>query len=143
MDLTDAEGYLKEMLLCIPVLGVNLQIPKSKKTYDKNKLFIKSHKDIIATGLQIENEFVILKGSKAKVKESTLIQLALKNKRRDLLEKGIIHKSENDFYVFNRDFPCGSPSTAAGVILGRSVHGPTEWKNENGISLKVQEGVLN
>jgi hypothetical protein len=115
---------------------VNLQIPESKKTYDKNKLFIKSHKDIIATGLQVDNEFLILKGSKVKVEEAKSIRLALQNKRKGLLEKGILHKSEDDYYIFNHDFPFGSPSTAAGVILGKSVKGRTEWKNEYGISLK-------
>lgn len=143
MDLTDAEGYLREMLLCLPVLGVNLQAQESKKNYEKNKLFIKSGKDKIATGIQAENEFIVLKDSQVKIKETKSIPPALKAKREDLLNREIIYKSEENYYVFNCDFPFSSPSTAAGVILGRSVNGRTEWKNENGISLKKQEGVLN
>ena len=43
-------------------------------------------------------------------------------------------------YRMVQDYVFGSPSTAAGVLLGRSSNGRTEWKDGNGRSLKsIQE----
>jgi Domain of unknown function (DUF4357) len=39
-------------------------------------------------------------------------------------------------YVFTQDQVFGSPSTAAGVILGRTANGRIEWKNSEGNTLK-------
>jgi hypothetical protein len=39
-----------------------------------------------------------------------------------------------------QDYLFDSPSTAAGVLLGRSANGRIEWKNEQGQTLKsIQE----
>jgi uncharacterized protein DUF4357 len=44
---------------------------------------------------------------------------------------------------FTRAHLFDSPSTAAGVLLGRSVNGRIEWKNPSGQTLKeIQEAAL-
>lgn len=41
-----------------------------------------------------------------------------------------------DRYRFSQDQVFGSPSTAAGVILGRTANGRIEWKTKDGKTLK-------
>lgn len=52
-----------------------------------------------------------------------------------LIEKGII----NSDFIFTRDYIFSSPSYAAGVVMGRSANGRTEWKNISHQSLKEIE----
>jgi hypothetical protein len=40
-------------------------------------------------------------------------------------------------YAFEQDYLFSSPSTAAGVVLGRSANGRTEWKTKEGKTLKA------
>lgn len=43
-------------------------------------------------------------------------------------------------YVFTQDYLFASPSTATGVVVGRSANGRIEWQTKDGRSLKaVQE----
>ena len=42
----------------------------------------------------------------------------------------------NQHYVFTQDQVFGSPSTAAGVIQGRTANGRKDWKNGDGKTLK-------
>ena len=48
-----------------------------------------------------------------------------------------------DALVFAQDYAFSSPSTAAGVVLGRSANGRTEWKDQQGRTLKaIQEATV-
>ena len=44
-------------------------------------------------------------------------------------------KKSNGF-VLKRDAICGSPSAAASFVIGRSVNGWLEWKDESNRTLK-------
>jgi hypothetical protein len=55
--------------------------------------------------------------------------------RKDLLEQGVISVSGNVF-GFNEDYVFNSPSTAAGVIQGRTANGRRDWKNKDGKELR-------
>jgi hypothetical protein len=58
-----------------------------------------------------------------------------------LLDQGVIEK-EGPIPVFSQDQVFQSPSTAAGVILGRTANGRIEWKASDGRTLKeIQEAV--
>lgn len=39
-------------------------------------------------------------------------------------------------YKMAQDYTFNSPSTAAGVLLGRAANGRTEWKDDQGRTLK-------
>ena len=57
-----------------------------------------------------------------------------------MLGKGVLEHA-GEVYRLAQDYTFNSPSTAAGVLLGRSSNGRVEWKDANGRSLKeVQEG---
>ncbi|MEO8034829.1 MAG: DUF4357 domain-containing protein [Acidobacteriota bacterium] len=59
----------------------------------------------------------------------------LKELRSALIANGVL-KIAGDGYVFTQDYVFTSPSTAAGVILGRSSNGRVEWKTKEGKTLK-------
>ena len=59
------------------------------------------------------------------------IGISLRNK---LVEEGVLQHVPNGLDAagglkFTADYLFGSPSTAAGVVLGRNANGRTEWKD--------------
>ena len=59
--------------------------------------------------------------------------------RAALLKNGVL-KPTGENYVFTQDYTFNSPSTAAGVVQGRSANGRVDWRTEDGATLKeVQE----
>jgi hypothetical protein len=60
--------------------------------------------------------------------------------RKDLVEQGVMIP-EGALFRFTQDYDLSSPSTAAGVLLGRTANGRIEWKDASGRTLKeIQEG---
>jgi hypothetical protein len=55
--------------------------------------------------------------------------------RKDLIASGVI-VPQGDALVFAQDYVFGSPSTSAGVIMGRTANGRDTWKTEDGRTLK-------
>jgi hypothetical protein len=62
---------------------------------------------------------------------------------RQRLQAGGVLVPHGGYLRFTRAHLFDSPSTAAGVVLGRSANGRLEWKNASGRSLKeIQEAAL-
>lgn len=62
--------------------------------------------------------------------------------RAALIENGVL-QATTDRYRFTQDHTFESPSTAAGVVLGRSSNGREAWKDPAGRSLKeIQKAAL-
>lgn len=137
MERAICDGYLRELLLCLPVLGVNLNREVSSLT-PSSQLFINA-KNIKAFGTEHPEGFQVLKGSQAFIAEATSIPSGIKDRRAFLIERGILTKAENNTFVFSEDCLFGSPSTASSVILGRSSNGRLDWKDEKGRSLNEIE----
>jgi len=141
-DTADAEGYLADLLLCLPVVGVSLfEKPRAvaSKKYD---LFLRA-KGIEAQGYDGAEGFVVRADSTAVKDEVPSIQASphLSDLRRTLLEQGVLEDA-GATYRLAQDYTFNSPSTAAGVLLGRSANGRMEWKDAKGRSLKeIQEAV--
>ena len=102
-------------------------------TKNDKEIFICKGKDADAKGAWRSGKFIVLKNSKANLEE-TPSQLATNKKiRSQVLNEGVLRR-ENGYLIFTRDYPFNSLSTAAGVVLGRSANGKTEWRawlNEN------------
>lgn len=88
-------------------------------------------RDAIAKGQMIDDGFVVLKDSTANKDESRSVQGWITGMRKKLLDDNILQQ-KNGLYVFTEDFVFGSPSAAAGVVLGRSANGWTAWKDKEG-----------
>lgn len=133
-DAAEAEGFLADILLCLPVMGVNFfEQPKTNKNA-ASWLMIK-RKGIEAAGNESPDGFVVFKGSEAVLKTLPSCTATYMNMRNTLLENGVITKSDKA-YVFSQDYTFTSPSAAGCVILGRPTNGRDEWKTKDGVSLK-------
>lgn len=88
----------------------------------------------------VGGEYVVLAGSHGRESVRPSCELALVKKRQRLIDLGVT-EIQGDNYVFLDDYAFGSPSTAAGVVIGGNTNGRDAWKNAEGATLKqVQEG---
>lgn len=79
--------------------------------------------------------FIVFKGSLFMGSEQPSLAESIHEERQRMLSDGLLIK-EGDFYLLTKDYVFNSSSRAATVTLARSASGPSEWKTENGISLK-------
>lgn len=137
-DSAEVEGFLDEMLLCFPVLGLSI-FEKPSQRSPQAKQFLIAAKGLKASGYETPQGFVVASGSEAATDEAPSIQSFLTELRKSLVDSGIL-KVEGNCYIFTQDYLFNSPSTAAGVVLGRSANGRIEWQTKEGRSLKaIQE----
>jgi hypothetical protein len=133
-DAADAEGFLSEMMLCFPVLGVHVFTAAAPAQKNAKQLQIAS-KGISATGWETHNGFMVRAGSGAAPVEVPSCHAYLKELRAALIGNGVL-KLQGQGYVFAQDYVFASPSTAAGVVQGRNSNGRVEWKTKEGKTLK-------
>ena len=137
-DTADAELYLADMLLCLPVVGVSFFEKPQGPTGKSRELFL-SGKGIQARGYDGPGGFVVQSGSQAVKNEVASIQTYLSDLRKALLKQNIFEDT-GTAYQLAQDYIFTSPSTAAGVLLGRSANGRAEWKDADKRSLKEIQG---
>ena len=130
-DKADAELFLADMLLCLPVLGVDFfEKPLEEKEIS---LRILEAKGVRATGYEDTKDFIVKKGSQAvRVAEETpSIPPHIRKKRASLLGEGSL-KDAGNVFQFTRDVHFPSLSQAAGVVVGGKADGPKMWKKGEG-----------
>ena len=137
-DQAEMESFLDDVMLCLPTLGFNyfeVQAPTSSVAQQ----FRLQGKGVSAVGYESSEGFVVKAKSQATREAANSIHGYLKDHRTALLAQGVL--TDKGFaYEFTQDYTFSSPSTAAGVILGRSANGRDEWKTPEGRTLKsVQE----
>lgn len=87
----------------------------------------------------VGGQYAVLAGSYGRESVRPSCELPLVKKRQYLIELGLA-EVQGDNYVFLHDYAFGSPSTAAGVVIGGNTNGRDAWKNAEGSTLKqVQE----
>lgn len=141
-DREDMEIFLEKIHQLLPVLGVEVLVPKTINAAGVAELEsltceIKGSK---ATGHLTPNGIVVLAGSQAVLNERPSSQKypwAL-NMRQKLKDDGIL-TVKTDHLVFTQDVEFPSPSAAAAVIHGGQANGLTAWKNKDGKTLKELE----
>jgi hypothetical protein len=133
-DTADAEGFLSEMLLCFPVLGLSVLTMAAPMQRADDLLFI-SAKGIKAEGVETHDGFLVRCGSGAVKREVPSCHAYLKQLRAALISNGVL-KPSGDGYAFAQDYVFPSPSTAAGIVQGRSANGRVDWKTKDGRTLK-------
>jgi hypothetical protein len=133
-DVADTEGFLDEMRLCLPLVGVNV-FEKPSAAPSPHTLLHLGAKGIEARGYESGETFVVVAGSQAVTAEVPSIHPYLKDLRKTLLEKGVL-KQNGPVLLVTEDYAFNSPSTAAGVLLGRTANGRIEWKDAHGRTLK-------
>lgn len=137
-DAADAEGFLSEILLCFPIMGVSV-FATTSVTPKTTRLFFIEAKGVSATGAESHDGFVVRAKSQAVALEVPSCHTYLRELRATLLANGVL-RADGDHFIFTQDYTFASPSTAAGVVQGRSANGRMDWKTKTGVSLKdVQE----
>lgn len=132
----DVESFLLDILSICPLLGLGVfERPETtRRDTDVAMLFI-SAKGVKASGYEDARGFVVCKGSEFFAEETPSSQAYLRTLRKDLIATGVVTEDGGRFR-FTQDHVFTSPSTAAGVILGRNSNGRETWKTEDGRTLK-------
>ena len=141
-DKADAEWFLAEMLLIFPLLGVDAFETAAAqarsmgpgKGGDSPELYLRG-RGADATGREVADGFIVLKGSRARAREVDSIHNYMRSTRKQLKERGVL-VADGEHLVFSQDFRFTSPRTAAGVVVGGNANGRLEWKDETGRTLK-------
>jgi hypothetical protein len=143
MEQADVDSFLIDMLDILPLLGLSV-FEKTQTTATTRRgetLYVKA-KGIRAMGYESAKGFVVLSGSEVVLEETAGIRSTISILRKDLIEQAIVERKADKF-LFVEDYIFSSPSYAAAVVLARNANGRTEWKNEQGISLKkLQEAAI-
>lgn len=138
-DRADAEGFLQDVLLCMPILGHAFfeQASQAKAISQRYHL---SARGVQAEGFESSEGFVVVKGSHAATDDVPSMQAYLKEQRAAFVKDGLF-VVEGNHYVLTQDYTFPSPSTAASVMTGRNMNGREAWRTKEGRTLKeVQEG---
>lgn len=138
-----AEGFLDDILLCLPILGYALfesaETAAAGNTPSDSggvTLYLRA-KGIEASGADTAAGFVVRAGSKAvcndKMAPST--HTNMREMREELVRQKVL-VADGDCLRLAQDYLFASPSLAAGVMLGRPANGRVEWKAADGRTLK-------
>jgi hypothetical protein len=127
------DAFLDEILVVLPVVGLNAFEKPQSAAAPHQKLRLKG-KDASGIGYESDAGFVVLAGSEMRPDAVDSISSYMVPLRQNLLAKKVVAKVDGTLR-FTQDYTFDSPSTAAGVLLGRSANGRIEWK-EHGRTLK-------
>jgi len=139
-DRADADWFLHEMLVIFPLLGIDafeqatIQAQAAGSDASMRTLYL-NERGARATGGEVGDGFIVLSGSRARASEVASIHEYLRERRRQLLDRGVLIQ-DGDALVFTQDFRFDSPSAAAGVLVAGSANGRLAWKDERGRSLR-------
>ncbi len=138
VDQTVLEGYLREALSLLPILGVPFFEPENLSDNISENHYILKGKEWDARGREENMGFTILKGSIARLKERPSMKKgapSFYNLRQKLIADNTLQKTEEG-YIFSRDMHFNSSSAAAAICCGGAANGPAQWKDRSGNSLR-------
>jgi Domain of unknown function (DUF4357) len=133
-ETADVDSFIVDMLSIFPLLGLGV-FEKLEARVSLHELLQIESKGIRASGYEDAKGFVVCEGSQLAKDEVPSIHRYMSTLRNDLLQQGIII-ARGSCFVFAQDQVFNSPSTAAGVVLGRTANGRIEWKTKEGVTLK-------
>lgn len=145
---SELDEVVENTLMIVGTLGYRVFVPMTKKVgqhisegnsthfYLKRKTK-KSNRMIEAICEQTSEGFVVLKGSQVEMIDSPTLPTSLKELRKELMEANVIKDGilqENQLF--------SSPSYASAFLLGMPTNGRTDWKNQDGKTLKELEEMI-
>lgn len=142
-DRAEMEEFLDNIKILVNALGHKLFEDKrevqTKSLKQKEEFTLSNPREgANAIGIRTSEGFVVFKGSIFSKTMTPKIPPYLQRVREEIITTGkAILKGE--YYELMDDYVFTSPSAAAGVILGRSANGLTEWRINSGKNLKDYE----
>lgn len=100
-------------------------------TSDELRFFFRGDGFAAEMKLGDSGEFVVLAGSRARVRSTTTIPRATTAMRRTLMDTGVL-REDGDFLLFVSDYSFQSTSAAASTVIGASANGRILWKLQDG-----------
>ena len=145
---SELDEIVENTLMIIGTLGYRVFVPMTKKVsqdfIDNHSTYLylkrktkKSNKVIEATCEQTTEGFVVLEGSQVEIMDSPSLPASLKEMRQNLIASQVIQDG-----VLKEKQLFSSPSYAAAFLLGMQTNGRTDWKNQDGRTLKELEELI-
>lgn len=136
-DRAEVDEYISNLMMMVNTLGHKLfeDIKDSTEINENEIFYIEVARGAKVKGVQTQEGFVILKGSKIATDYVNSYGERSIAKRNELIQSEKISVINNEFIVME-DLLFSSPSAAADIVMGRSANGLTEWKDSNRRSLK-------
>lgn len=139
-DRAEMEEFIEYIKMLVNTLGHKVFDEKREfKSKQKQETFvIKAARGADGQGAPTSDGFVVFKNSKA---AATIVNSMIPNfirYRQKLIDEGVL-VDKGEYFEFSDDYIFSSPSTAAVMVMGRNANGLTEWKNNDGKSLKEFE----
>ncbi|MEA9988162.1 GIY-YIG nuclease family protein [Pseudomonas sp. RTS1] len=137
-DRADMAFFLEQIRTVLPVLGFDFlrELTKPSTAVSASPATPVSHSPrfnlevprygISAQGQEIDGEFFVLKGSKARA-EWVGTERGYQGLFKQLVGEGVMVAQGGNNLVFSDDYAFSSPSAAAAVVCGRSANGRTSW----------------
>lgn len=123
----------------LATLGYPLFDPLAKPVVGKEaeELFYCTASGADGRGQYTEEGFVVLKGSKGRLKSvPSFVGSTWDEQRQQLIEVGDL-KQEGDLLVVTKDLLFPNPSKAAAMLMARTANGWIDWKTDDGKTLDV------
>ena len=145
---SELDEIVENTLMIIGTLGYRVFVPMTKKISqdltDNHSTYLylkrktkKSNKVIEATCERTTEGFVVLDGSQVEIKDSPYLPASLKEMRQNLIASRVIQDG-----VLKEKQLFSSPSYAAAFLLGMQTNGRTDWKDQDGRTLKELEELI-
>lgn len=145
---SELDEIVENTLMIIGTLGYRVFVPMIKKVSqdltDNHSTYLylkrktkKSNKVIEATCERTTEGFVVLDGSQVEIKDSPYLPASLKEMRQNLIASRVIQDG-----VLKEKQLFSSPSYAAAFLLGMQTNGRTDWKDQDGRTLKELEELI-
>lgn len=134
VDTAEMKQFLDVTKLILSSVGISILDSKKKaqKKIENEKpqeVFEFSSKDAKGKMVIEEDQFVVLQGSTAVIKNRPSASNSIKRMREKLIMKNILRKKiDSDFYIFEENYAFNSPSFAASAISGGNENGRRMWK---------------
>ena len=145
---SELDEIVENTLMIIGTLGYRVFVPMTKEVSqdltDNHSTYLylkrktkKSNKVIEATCERTTEGFVVLEGSQVEIKDSSYLPASLKEMRQNLIASRVIQDG-----VLKEKQLFSSPSYAAAFLLGMQTNGRTDWKDQDGRTLKELEELI-
>lgn len=145
---SELDEIIENTLMIIGTLGYRVFVPMTKEVsqdlIDNHSTYLylkrktkKSNKVIEATCERTTEGFVVLEGSQVEIMDSPNLPASLKEMRQNLIDSQVIQDG-----VLKEKQLFSSPSYAAAFLLGMQTNGRTDWKNQDGRTLKELEELI-
>ena len=141
-DRADMAFFLEQIRTVLPVLGFDFlrELSKPSAAASASPTTSVSHSPrfnlevpryrLSAQGQEIDGEFFVLKGSKARP-EWVGTERGYQGLFKQLVADGVLVAEGGEHMVFRDDYAFSSPSAAAAVVCGRAANGRTSWVVED------------